>query len=178
MNRSAQQQISHNDGLLGIGNCLTAERPSESVELQRLIAEAVSTSTGKGLNAAGSMFVTRKNGIPLYVLVTPIRKPSMNTTLSPCAVVFVNDPVKRTRPAEETLYRLFELTPAECRLTLLIAEGRSPVDIAQLIGISKNTLKTQLSSIYSKTRTSGQPALVRLLTQLAIHLPKSDGTLS
>jgi DNA-binding CsgD family transcriptional regulator/PAS domain-containing protein len=176
MTRSAQHQISQNDGLIAIGNCLTAERPSEAAELQRLIAEAVSTSTGKGLNAAGSLSVTRKNGIPVYVLVTPVREPSMNATLSPCAVLFVNDPAKRARPPEEILRRLFELTPAECRVTLLIAEGRSPLDIAQLIGVSANTLKTQLSSIYSKTRTSGQPALVRLLTQLAIQFPKSNGT--
>jgi DNA-binding CsgD family transcriptional regulator len=66
------------------------------------------------------------------------------------------------------LRTLFRLTPAECRVALLLGEGHAPPAIAELIGVSTNTLKTQLASIYRKTGTSRQGQLVRMLSQLAI----------
>jgi DNA-binding CsgD family transcriptional regulator len=58
------------------------------------------------------------------------------------------------------------LTPAECRVAILLADGHSPATIAEMVGVSRNTLKTQMSSIYGKTGTSRQAQLVRLLLQL------------
>jgi DNA-binding CsgD family transcriptional regulator len=52
-----------------------------------------------------------------------------------------------------------------------LADGRSTREISEMVGVSATTLKTQLASLYSKTATSRQPALVRLLTRLAIHAP-------
>jgi DNA-binding CsgD family transcriptional regulator len=62
----------------------------------------------------------------------------------------------------------FRLTPAECRVALLLSDGLAPPAIADLIGVSTNKLKTQLSSIYRKTGTSRQGQLVRMLSQLAL----------
>ena len=155
MNRAAKRLLAENDGLLLMRSGLRADRPSECAELRRLIAEAVSTSMGKGLNSAGSLFVKRKKGLPLHVLVTPVRGLPVDGTLSPLAVVFVNDPSKRARPRAEVLRQLYGLTPAECRVALLLADGRSSGEISQLVGVSTNTMKTHLSSIYSKTATSG-----------------------
>jgi len=176
MNRAARRLLSENDGILLMRTRLRADRPSECAELQKRIAEAVLTSAGKGLSPAGSLFVTRRNGLPLQVFVTPVRGLPVDGTVSPSAVVFVNDPSKRVRPAEKILQQLFKLTAAECRVALLLADGRSTREVSGLLGVSANTLKTQLSNIYSKTATSGQPALVRLLTQLAIQLPTSSGS--
>jgi DNA-binding CsgD family transcriptional regulator len=171
MNRAARHMISENDGLLVMSNALLADRPSECAELQRLIMEAVSTSAGKGPIPAGSLFVTRKNNPALHVLVKPIRRLACAEAVSPCAAVFVTDPSIRVRPAEEVLRRLFNLTTAECRVTLLLADGKSPFEISQLLGVTANTVKTHLSKIYSKTSTSGQSSLTRLLTLIAIQLP-------
>ena len=178
MNRAARRLISENDGLLVMRNRLCADRPPECAELQRLIGDAVLTSAGEGLSPAGSVFLTRKKGPPLYILVVPVRGLAVDGTASPSAVVFANDPSKRIRPADEILHQLFKLTPAECRVALLLADGRSPREISQLIGVSTNTLKTHLSNIYSKTATSGQPALVRLLTKLALQLPQNTQPLT
>jgi DNA-binding CsgD family transcriptional regulator len=173
MNRAARQLLAENDGLLLMRNHLCTDRPSESAELRRLIAEAVSTSLGKGLSPAGSLFVRRKKGLPLQVLVTPVRGLPVDGIPLPSAVVFVNDPSRAVRPAEKILRQLFNLTPGECRVALLIADSRSPREISHLLGVSANTLKTHLSSIYSKTMTSGQSGLVRLLTQLAMRFPQN-----
>src|SRR5579883_1696087 len=45
-----------------ISRLFCAARPSESAQLQRAVAEAVLTSTGKGLGPAGPLVVTRRGG--------------------------------------------------------------------------------------------------------------------
>jgi DNA-binding CsgD family transcriptional regulator len=63
---------------------------------------------------------------------------------------------------------LFGLTPAECRVSLLLADGHAPKEIADSLGVTANTVKSHLSSIYNKTDTSRQSQLAHLLGQLAM----------
>ena len=65
------------------------------------------------------------------------------------------------------LYAVFGLTPAECRIATLLAEGLSLKQIAQAQGTQPETVRKQLQSIYQKTSTNRQPELIRLL----LHLP-------
>jgi LuxR family transcriptional regulator, maltose regulon positive regulatory protein len=50
----------------------------------------------------------------------------------------------------EVLSAIDPLSPQEQRVFLLIAEGQSNPDIADALGVSVNTVKTQVKSIYSK----------------------------
>ena len=65
------------------------------------------------------------------------------------------------------LFAVFGLTPAECRIATLLAEGLSLKQIAQAQGTQHETVRKQLRSIYQKTSTNRQPELIRLL----LHLP-------
>jgi len=65
------------------------------------------------------------------------------------------------------LFAVFGLTPAECRIATLLAEGLSLKQIAQVQGTQHETVRKQLRSIYQKTATNRQPELIRLL----LHLP-------
>ncbi len=78
----------------------------------------------------------------------------------------------KVRPAREVLFGLFGLTPAECRVAMLLTDGHAPRQIGQLLGVSRNTLKSQLASIYSKTGTSRQSQVVRLISRLPIQAPE------
>ncbi len=53
-------------------------------------------------------------------------------------------------------------------VALLLGDGHGPPVIASMIGVTANTLKTQLASIYRKTGTSRQAQLVRVLSQLSM----------
>lgn len=68
------------------------------------------------------------------------------------------------------LYAVFGLTPAECRIATMLAEGLSLKQIADAQGIQHETVRKQLRSIYQKTSTNRQPELVRLL----LHLPHNS----
>ncbi len=57
----------------------------------------------------------------------------------------------------------FSLTQAEIKLCRAIVDGRTLKKVALDFNISINTIRSQVSSIYSKTYTQGQSDLLRLI---------------
>ena len=78
-------------------------------------------------------------------------------------MVFVSDPLRTQRPSVAVLHKRFGLTPAECRVALLLSDGRSPREIANTVGVTDNTVRSLLKSIFSKTGVRWQSDVVRLL---------------
>jgi DNA-binding CsgD family transcriptional regulator/PAS domain-containing protein len=169
MNRNATKLVAESDGLLAIQEVLRADSAGETSLLERLVAEAEATSNGRGLGPAGAMLVSRKSRSSLQLLVTPVRNLKFDVASNVKAIVFVNDPDQRVRPSQSALEALFGLTPAEYRVAVLLGDGHAPPVIAEILVVSRNTLKSQLSSIYRKTGTSSQSQLVRILSKLAIN---------
>ncbi len=60
----------------------------------------------------------------------------------------------------------YKLTPAECRLALLLAQGKALCRVAGQLGVSVSTVKSQARAIYLKTGVVRQTELICLLTQL------------
>lgn len=174
MNRRAGEMIAAANGLLVREGRLQAERPGESAQLEDLVAKAEAASSGKGLSPAGAMLISRRAKRPLHLLIAPIRRANVAGVAPIRAVVFVTDPEGHTRSTNEILRALFGLSAAECRVALLLGDGHAPAVIAEMLGVSGNTLKTQLASIYRKTNTPGQTQLVRLLLQLAFSPFEGD----
>jgi DNA-binding CsgD family transcriptional regulator len=79
------------------------------------------------------------------------------------AVAFINDPVRPQRPAQQVLRALYGLTPAECRVALLLSDGHAPRKIANMVGVTDNTVRSQIKSIFAKTGVKRQVELIRLL---------------
>jgi len=82
------------------------------------------------------------------------------------------DPLRRERPAQQVLRALYGLTPAECRVALLLGDGHAPRKIVNMVGVTDNTVRSQIKSIFSKTGVKRQGELIRLLMDnsgLAIH---------
>ena len=63
----------------------------------------------------------------------------------------------------QLLMRTFRLTPAEADIAIHIAAGISRADIAARRGVSVETLKVQLRSIYDKTGCNRESQLVRIV---------------
>lgn len=79
------------------------------------------------------------------------------------AMVSLYDWNMRPSVNPETLQHFFQLSAAEARVSALLLEGHSPAEIAQLSNRSRETVKSQLSSVYRKTNTSRQGELIALL---------------
>jgi DNA-binding CsgD family transcriptional regulator len=165
MNRAAERLLAEDDSLQAGPDGLLAERTAESGRLKQLVAEATDASASAQLGPSGVLTVSRRNDSPLQLLVSPVRGFDLDESHPVRAIVFAGDPAQG-RPTNDTLRILFGLTPAECRLAMLLADGHRIIVITEMLRVTRNTVKSQLSSIYAKTGTSRQAQLVRLLLQL------------
>lgn len=89
---------------------------------------------------------------------------------SPCAAVFISDPDLRESASQQILAELFELTPAESNLAILLARGLSLAEVSANQHISQHTARAQLKSIFAKTAVSRQAELVRLVLKSVASL--------
>lgn len=81
-------------------------------------------------------------------------------------IAFLTDPSRRLHLDEALLAQLYDATPAEVRLAQELLDGSSLPAISEHLGLSHNTLKKQLQSLFLKTGTCRQTQLVRLLARL------------
>jgi DNA-binding CsgD family transcriptional regulator len=69
-------------------------------------------------------------------------------------------------PNADLLRLLFDLTPAEARLTRLLLEGKTVADAALSSRVAQATIRSQLKAVFGKTGVARQSDLVRLLAGL------------
>ncbi len=69
-------------------------------------------------------------------------------------------------PSENDVRQLFDLTPAESSVALQLCSGLPPKEIARNLGVSVATVRSQVSSLLTKTGTRRQVELVRLMSLL------------
>ncbi|MDB5394590.1 MAG: transcriptional regulator, LuxR family [Rhodospirillales bacterium] len=81
-------------------------------------------------------------------------------------VVFFSDPDHEIVINRDRVRDIYGLTLAEARLAGLLAEGRHLRAAAAQLGITFETARTHLKRIFSKTTTTSQADLVRLLLNL------------
>lgn len=123
---------------------------------------AIRNACGKsGPARAGWLCVQRTN---VELLITPVKAeshcpPALQRPLALVALL-------ENRSRIDLLAELFHFTPAESRLAELIAQGLSPEDCAARLGVSINTVRSQLRSLFRKTNTERQVELVGLLVRL------------
>jgi DNA-binding CsgD family transcriptional regulator len=76
---------------------------------------------------------------------------------------FTKDSVQAPLMPGEAFARLYGLAGAELRLLLALAQGLGGKEAADMLGISETTVRTHLRHIFSKTDTSRQADVLRLL---------------
>ena len=176
-NRAASTIVSRRNGLLTTRKRLSAESPTESALLLSTILEAVSRSNGLGVPRQVSIQVSRRDPPALQISISPIRDRAIDASNSVAAVAFITDPSVRHRPAQDILRGRFGLTPAECRVAVLLGDGRSPRQISEMVGVSFNTVRSQMKSIFLKTNVKRQGELIRLLLTHSAIASESENEL-
>src|SRR5580698_6687730 len=77
--------------------------------------------------------------------------------------ILVTDADAATKPDPKVLSELFSLTPAEARFTSRLAHGESLEEISDGLGITRETARTHLRRVLSKTQTHRQGELIALV---------------
>ena len=153
------------DGLSDDGGRLRASSLVDDARLQKLLARALSSPGGAG----GSMRVSRSLSVSRLVLhVKPMLDPEgMLDQGAAGALVLVVDPTDRTGFDPERIGEALNLTPAESRIAVLLAQGNSIDEVAAETGRRPTTVKWHLRHIYDKCGLSRRMELAELVMSLA-----------
>jgi DNA-binding CsgD family transcriptional regulator len=106
-------------------------------------------------------------GIYLYAIRHEMSLGAFGHT--PLAMVLLHDPRRRLQLDPFMVAAAFDLTPAESQLAVSLAQGMSVNEVAIARGVSIETVRSQVKSIFAKTGTSQQSELVSLLATLPRH---------
>ena len=148
---------------------------AEANALERAITEAAAAPAGVKPSGPAVVELRLHEG-PIRLLVCPLPRGHRLALLggTPRAVVAV---IGQERPSARpdrmaTLASLFGLTPAEARLADRIAADMSLAEAADALGIAMTTARWHLKTLFEKTGTHRQSALVvRLRDCFSLPLP-------
>lgn len=165
MNNVAEAIVGDKDGLALKNGMLEASYASENQELSRLIRTALINPQKRRTGLGNAMSVTRPSGktkLGITIGTVPISEWSERKQ-RPTLAIFIRDAERKPQSSGEILRQLFDLTPAEAALSLLLTEGLSLDEASDELGIRKNTARAHLRAIFSKTGVTRQTSLIRLL---------------
>ena len=173
-NRSARKTLSEEDGLrlrlTANGNTVLA---AASIETQHVLDSALNTClTPVNIEVAHfSEAVRIKRSIrhePIVINLSalPLENEFGSGPERPLAIGFLNDPSVPVKMDEQLLRKIYDFSPAECRLANQLCLGGSLFEIGRRMNISENTVKTQIKSLFAKTGTNRQAQLVKTIHSL------------
>jgi len=150
---------------------LVAGRPEDESRLASALEQAHRASPP--LPVGPVKCVSRDYGTAYYVWLMPL-SPSTRGNVLPelqsggsSRVLMLVSTMGQMTIAPETIREALQLTRAEAQLASAIAGGSTMVQYATKSGLSRHTVRNQLSSIFAKTGTSRQAELVALIATLA-----------
>lgn len=165
MNRAAQRMAEAQDGLVAKANKLRLADAAADLALGKLLR--VAAAPAGQLPSGGLLEAPRASGRHSYCLsvIPGVDAAAESGREGPCVTVLVSDPQAGRTLSPEALIKLFHLTPAEARLAVELASGRTLAEICEQFGICRATATTQLGSIFRKTDVRRQSELVALLNR-------------
>lgn len=171
-NGLASDILRRGDGLSDWGGFLGAWLPADNSRLQELLASAIPPLGGQAVG--GTATVRRISGLPRFLLhFIPVGGRQLDFGIRPVAVlVLVVDAATRPSPDAKWVAAVLGLSAAESQVAVMLAEGRTPRDIAVATGRRETTVKVLLRRAYRKLGISRQVDLVRLVLSLPDVSPR------
>ncbi|CAB3799878.1 hypothetical protein LMG28688_05047 [Paraburkholderia caffeinitolerans] len=165
-NAVGNEILGDGDGLRMARGMIEATDGQENRKLQRLIRMAVMGHHAAAAAIVEAMPITRSHDRPrlgLLVRTVLLSDWSEDNKRRPAVTLFLRDPDRKPQGAQEMLRKLFDLTPAESAIALLLMNGLTLEEAAEESAISKNTARSHLRSIFAKTGATRQATLIRIL---------------
>jgi DNA-binding CsgD family transcriptional regulator len=125
---------------------------------------ALGAQNEAGIGKTGmAIRLTEPDAPPIFAHVLPLTGSDFRTRLQPAAVaaVFIGAPPD-AQDGADALAAAFGLTPAETRLFASQFGGRTLIETAATLEITRPTAKTHLEHIFLKTGVTRQVELMRL----------------
>lgn len=157
---------------LANADALGAWLPADNRRLRELVASAIPPLGDQA--AAGTATVRRISGLPWFLLhFIPVGCRQLDFGIRPvAALVLVIDASIRPPLDAEWVAAVLGLSAAESQVAIMLAEGRTPHEIAVATGRRHTTVKVLLRRAYRKLGISRQVDLVRLVLSLPDVSPR------
>jgi DNA-binding response OmpR family regulator/DNA-binding CsgD family transcriptional regulator len=164
MNNEAARILAEDDGLAVIQDTLKGASGRQTARLRECV-EAALTSTG---GADEIISFPRMSGKRPYLVLVPSQRLTDQDTPDTVVVLLI-DTEQRTKISGETLVRLYNLTPTETKVALLLIEGKRLDQIAEEFEVAQTTVVFHLKNLFRKTDTHRQADLVRVLLSVPLR---------
>lgn len=175
-NKLAQDILARRDGIVEGSEGIEVLSHNRRMPLRHVLREWQSAAWTGGERRAETLVVHRKEtATPLSVSIIPLSDSPDYVYEQQGALIFIADPERPNRANTDLLQRAFGLTPAEARLTALIAAGHRLTDAANISGTSVGTARTHLKRIFDKTGAKRQVDLVRIAVNCAAPVTMAGG---
>jgi DNA-binding CsgD family transcriptional regulator/GAF domain-containing protein len=164
-NRAAQRLFDSRDGLECRHDKLCAFTSQQNRRVQQAI-QAVLKQRQRGLDDIEVLTLTRPSGeMPLNLLLRPIPMSyqARHGARRPAVAVFIRDPSDSPQASRNLLRSLFQLTPTETEVAMLVMDGQTLDETALALGVSRNTVRAHLRGVFAKTGATRQAQLVKTL---------------
>lgn len=138
-------------------------------EQDSALAHAVAATARRGTSGNLTLSTSPGHARPARFSLTtiPAPEPERYALQSRAVALCLIAPLGTRRQATaRQLMQLFGLTPAEARLLRALTQGTTLDDYASECDLRVTTVKTQLKSLFAKTGTCRQAALVRLIMDI------------
>ena len=169
-NQLADGILARRDGLWVADGVLRVQNPREAAELKRIVAELLGNGRAGQPGVAQALRITRPGGgADLGLVVRPLPS-TAQTGQAPGIAVFISDPSERSDAPVQVLVKLYGFTPTEALVAIHLANGLNIDEAAAELGMTRNTARAHLRSVFTKTGISRQPALVRLILKSVASL--------
>jgi DNA-binding CsgD family transcriptional regulator len=173
-NDAVREIARRGDGILINGGFVEFTAAATQTRFNAALGAIVRLRNGDTNFAAATDFpMPRPSGGPPYLIsLRPLSRTARTSemALSPEAIVFIHDPLRRQRAALNILREVFGFTEAEAALALALQAGTTAADYARERALSLNTAYTHLRRIREKTGCNRLANLIRKLNDLQVSL--------
>jgi DNA-binding CsgD family transcriptional regulator len=158
MNKRAQALLAQGRGLTLDRNRLTAKGNGE-IDLTALLVRVLKTGAPESMAFAPSSELD-----VLHITANRLRtEAKAGDDAAFKVLLLVTQPGYHRVATVGQLMQIFQLSPAEARLSRAVAHGQDLEAFALEQGVKMTTIRTQMASIYGKTNVRRQTDLVRLI---------------
>ena len=149
--------------------CVRASFKDEDMALGNMVKESARVCSLSSQQAGGNINLRNKQGKPIVnVAVVPLNPEHCEQVLEQqhgTVALLITSLDLGSNPLDHVL-NLYNLTRAEKRLCEKLVSGLTLNEAAETLFVSKNTLRSQLRSIFAKTGTNRQTELIQFLMRL------------
>ncbi len=164
MNAAAERLLAKRDGVILANGALRATDYHDNQHFQKLIRQALHYSHDGG-GMVGTIGLRRAESFCLLgVAVRSLAPENAVAGLRQATVsVLFGGSRAHDHISETAVKSIFSLTNAETRLAIALLKGNTIDEAAELMQVSRNTVRTHLNRLFLKTGTNRQSEVIRTL---------------